>query len=78
MTPPTSLARTIFFGSPAFAVPSLERLATATHVVAVVTQPDRPAGRGQALAEPAVKQAARTVAAGVPILQPEKIRTGAF
>lgn len=70
--------RTIFFGSPVFAVPALECTAAATDLVAVVTQPDRPAGRGQALSEPAVKEAARRVAPGVPVLQPEKIRTGEF
>jgi methionyl-tRNA formyltransferase len=70
--------RSVFFGSPAFAVPSLERIVAATELVGVVTQPDRPSGRGQVLAEPAVKQAARRLAPGVPVLQPEKIRTGAF
>jgi len=70
--------RTIFFGSPEFAVPSLERVATDTELVAVVTQPDRPAGRGRELVAPAVKLAARRLAPGVPVLQPEKIRTGDF
>jgi methionyl-tRNA formyltransferase len=66
-------ARAIFFGSPAFAVPFLEAVARATTLVAVVSQPDRPAGRGKQLAEPAVKVAARPF--GVPILQPERVRT---
>ncbi|HVU52136.1 MAG TPA: methionyl-tRNA formyltransferase, partial [Polyangia bacterium] len=66
-------ARAIFFGSPPFAVPFLEAVARATTLVAVVSQPDRPAGRGRALAEPAVKTAARGL--GVPILQPERVRT---
>ena len=70
--------RTIFFGSPAFAVPALERVAAATDLVAVVTQPDRPAGRGQAVTESAVKQAAQRIAPRLPIIQPEKIRTGEF
>ncbi len=70
--------RTVFFGSPAFAVPSLERIAVDVDLVAVVCQPDRPAGRGQVLAEPAVKQAVGRIAAEAHILQPEKIRTGAF
>lgn len=73
-----SRPRTIFFGSPEFAVPSLMRVAADTDVVAVVTQPDRPAGRGQELAEPAVKRAARAHDAALPILQPEKIRTPDF
>jgi methionyl-tRNA formyltransferase len=68
--------RTVFFGSPALAVPSLERVVAATQLCAVVTQPDRPAGRGLELAEPPVKQAARRLAPATPILQPEKIRTG--
>ena len=70
--------RTIFFGSPEFAVPSLARVVVDTDLRAVVTQPDRPAGRGQGLAEPAVKRATRSLAAGVPVLQPEKIRTPEF
>jgi methionyl-tRNA formyltransferase len=74
------LCRAIFFGSPAFAVPSLRRLVQTAGVDlrAVVSQPDRPAGRGQAVTEPAVKAAARALVPGIPILQPEKIRTGEF
>jgi methionyl-tRNA formyltransferase len=74
----TMRPRTIFFGSPEFAVPSLERVASDTELVAVVTQPDRPAGRGRELVAPAVKVAAGRLAPGVPVLQPEKIRTGDF
>jgi methionyl-tRNA formyltransferase len=66
-------ARSVFFGSPAFAVPFLEAVARSTKVVAVVSQPDRPAGRGRELAPPAVKVAVGTL--GVPILQPERVRT---
>jgi len=73
-----SRPRTIFFGSPEFAVPSLARVAADTDLLAVVTQPDRPAGRGQGLAEPAVKRAARAHDPALPILQPEKIRTPEF
>jgi methionyl-tRNA formyltransferase len=65
--------RAVFFGSPAFAVPCLRAVAAETELVAVVSQPDRPAGRGQAPAAPAVKREAQAL--GVPILQPEKIRT---
>jgi methionyl-tRNA formyltransferase len=72
----TAPARAIFFGSPAFAVPFLETVARATTLVAVVSQPDRPAGRGKQLAEPAVKTAAGGL--GVPILQPERVRTPEF
>jgi methionyl-tRNA formyltransferase len=65
--------RAVFFGSPAFAVPFLEAVAEVTQVVAAVSQPDRPAGRGREVAEPAVKVAARRL--GVPTLQPERVRT---
>jgi methionyl-tRNA formyltransferase len=64
--------RIVFFGSPAFALPSLETLlAAGREVVAVVTQPDRPAGRGHAQLAPPVKLAA--AARGLPILQPENV-----
>jgi methionyl-tRNA formyltransferase len=64
--------RIVFMGSPDFAVPALHALASAYPVVGVVTQPDRPAGRGGTLKPPAVKQAALQL--GLPILQPEKLR----
>ena len=60
-------------GSPEFAVPSLEALARAYQVVGVVTQPDRPAGRGGRLRPPPVKVAAQAL--GVPVYQPESLRT---
>ena len=64
--------RLIFMGTPAFAVPSLTRLLQTGHEVSlVVTQPDRPAGRGKALRTPAVKQAAEE--AGLSVIQPVKI-----
>jgi methionyl-tRNA formyltransferase len=64
--------RIIFLGSPAFAVPSLEALLGTEHeVVAVVTQPDRPSGRGHALTPPPVKEAA--LAQRLLVLQPEKV-----
>ena len=61
-------------GTPDFAVPPLRALLDAPgyDVVGIVTQPDRPAGRGHALQASPVKQAAQT--AGVPIIQPEKLR----
>jgi methionyl-tRNA formyltransferase len=63
----------VFCGTPRFAVPTLKALQAAGHEIAlVVTQPDRPAGRGRQLAAPPVKQAA--LAAGFPVTQPEKIR----
>jgi methionyl-tRNA formyltransferase len=67
--------RLVFMGTPQFAVPSLDRLAAGPdEVVAVVTQPDRPAGRGQKLRESAVKVLAK--ARGLPVLQPTSARSG--
>lgn len=63
-------------GSPDFAVPCLEALLRRAEVVAVVTQPDKPAGRGQAPKAPPVKEAA--LRAGLPVLQPHKLRTPPF
>jgi methionyl-tRNA formyltransferase len=65
--------RVVFLGTPAFAVPTLNRLAAAGHeVAAVVTQPDRPRGRGQQAGFPPVKEAALRL--GLPVYQPERIR----
>ncbi len=66
--------RVVFMGSPDFAVPSLEAVRRRCDVRAVVCQPDRPAGRGRALAAPAVKQAA--LAHGLPVIQPTKMKDG--
>ncbi|MGE3276201.1 MAG: methionyl-tRNA formyltransferase [Vicinamibacterales bacterium] len=69
--------RIVFFGTPAFAVPSLEALLRSHHeVVAVVTQPDRPRGRGQRVSDAPVKAAA--VAAGLPVLQPDRLGRDQF
>ena len=65
--------RAAFLGTPAFAVPTLERMVAAGHeVVCVVTQPDRPRGRGQQPAAPPVKEAALRL--GLPTFQPERVR----
>ncbi len=65
--------RIAFLGTPEFAVPSLERLAgDGFDIAAVVTQPDRPKGRGKKLAAPPVKEAALRL--GLPVRQPEKIK----
>jgi len=65
--------RLIFLGTPAFAVPTLEKILDAGHtVVTVISQPDRPKGRGQALAASAVKEAA--LRRNLPVFQPERIR----
>lgn len=66
------MKRIIFMGTPEFAVPSLQALIATGQVVGVVTQPDRPAGRGQQLTPPPVKMAAE--AAGLPIYQPKSLR----
>lgn len=69
--------RIVFMGTPEFAVPSLAALLTSEHrVVGVVTQPDRPKGRGQELAASPIKQLA--VQHKVPILQPLKMKDPAF
>lgn len=67
--------RIVFCGTPEFAVPSLRRLLAEPGftVEAVVTQPDRPRGRGQTLSAPAVKEAA--LEAGLHVYQPEKIKS---
>src|SRR6266478_3322088 len=74
----TAKPRAVFFGSPEFAVPCLHAVSETTDLVTVVSQPDRPAGRGKQLTEPAVKVAARQLDLPGGILQPEKIRTPAF
>ena len=69
--------RIAYFGTPAFAVPTLRALLASRHqVVLLVSQPDRPKGRGQHLVETPTKQIA--LGAGVPILQPLKLREEAF
>lgn len=65
--------RIAFFGTPAFAVPTLDALVAASHeIVAAVAQPDRPSGRGQRLVPGAVKT--RAIAHGLQVLQPETLR----
>lgn len=69
--------RVVFFGTPGFAVPTLEHLVHSPHTVAgVVTQPDRPRGRGQQVTDGPVK--ALAVALGLPVFQPEKLARDAF
>jgi methionyl-tRNA formyltransferase len=68
--------RIVFFGSPRAALPSLERLLESGHSIGlVVTQPDRPAGRGKQPTTPPVKEEA--LRRGIPILQPERIKKDA-
>jgi methionyl-tRNA formyltransferase len=67
----------LFWGTPAFALPALRALSEEGHVVVgVVTQPDRPAGRGRGVAMSPVKEAA--LAEGIPVLQPERARGDEF
>lgn len=67
----------IFMGTPEFAVPSLQKLLDANYnIVAVVTAPDKPAGRGLQMSESAVKKFA--LSKGLKILQPEKLKNPDF
>ncbi len=69
--------RIVFFGTAEFAVPSLERMYNAGHeILAVVTQPDRPQGRGRQLASPPVKLAAARL--GLLTYQPRRVRAESF
>lgn len=69
--------RILFMGTPAFALPALEMLHNSQYqIIAVVTQPDRPAGRGQKEAAPPVKLLAQKF--GLPVLQPLKVKDPSF
>ena len=69
--------RVVFMGTPEFAVASLKALLDAGfNVVAVITSPDKPAGRGQKLQESDVKKFAKPL--NIPILQPERLKNPAF
>jgi methionyl-tRNA formyltransferase len=69
--------KVLFWGTPAFALPALRSLSEEGHVVVgVVTQPDRPAGRGREVAMSPIKQEA--LESGIPVLQPEKARGDEF
>lgn len=69
--------RVVFWGTPAYAVPTLDALVGSGHEVAlVVAQPDRPSGRGQQLQAPPVAARAREL--GLPLAQPKALRSGPF
>lgn len=68
--------KVVFFGTPDFAVPTLQMLLDACQVVGVVTKPDMPKGRGRKLTPPPVKELA--LASSVPVWQPESVRTEEF
>ena len=70
--PGAARLRTVFMGTPRFAVPSLAALAGSVDVTLVMCNPDRPAGRGRSMASPPVKEEA--VRRGIPVFQPEKAR----
>ena len=71
------MVKVVFFGTPAFAVPTLDRLlASPYEVVAAVTQPDRPRGRGQRVSESPVKQVAKD--RHIPVLEPRKMKDASF
>lgn len=73
----SSSLRIIFMGTPEFAVASLDALINAgNHIIAVITAPDKPAGRGMKLTESAVKKFA--VSQGLKVFQPEKLKDPAF
>ncbi|MFN2194603.1 MAG: methionyl-tRNA formyltransferase [Anaerolineales bacterium] len=65
-------ASVVFMGSPDFALPTLQALAQAFNMVGVVTQPDRPAGRGRRLTPPPVKTLADSL--GIPVIQPRRLK----
>jgi len=65
--------RMVFLGTPAFAVPALRAVVAAADVLAVVTQPDRPKGRGRHVAAPPVADVAREL--GIPVLQPTRLKS---
>ncbi len=71
-----TLSHIVFMGTPDFAVPSLRALAAGPYRITVVTQPDRPAGRGGKLTPPPVKVAAEEL--GLPTIQPESLRDAGF
>lgn len=75
MTPSPDF-RIAFFGTPEFAVPTIDLLAESYGVVVAVTQPDRPKGRGQRPQAPPVRQ--RAEARGIQVLQPDRLRDESF
>ncbi len=68
--------RTVFFGTPELAVPTLKAVAASHEVTAVVCQPDKPQGRSKKLVPPPVKTTAEAL--GIPVHQPSKLNDGSF
>lgn len=76
MTEASRRLRAVFLGTPAFALPSLLAVHRETELLAVVTQPDRPQGRGRRVAPPPAAQKAREL--GLPVLQPPRLKDPAI
>jgi methionyl-tRNA formyltransferase len=76
MNPPDKKLRIVFMGTAAFALPTMKAVINAEEVVAIVTQPDRPQGRGREVAPPPVKALALDL--GLPVLQPERVKDSLF
>jgi methionyl-tRNA formyltransferase len=72
----TSKLRAVFMGTSPFALPTLRSLADSEEVIAVITQPNRPRGRGQEVASPPAKELAEGL--GLQILQPERVKDPSF
>ena len=76
MNPQPKKLRICFMGTAAFALPTMQAVVAAEEVVAIVTQPDRPRGRGREIAPPPVKKLALDL--GLPIMQPERVKDPLF
>ena len=76
MNPQHKKLRICFMGTAAFALPTMKAVAAAEEVIAVITQPDRPKGRGREVAQTPVKQLALQL--GLPLMQPERVKDSLF
>jgi methionyl-tRNA formyltransferase len=76
MNPGKKKLRAVFMGTAPFALPALQSLADSEEVIAVITQPDRPRGRGQEVAPPPAKEFAEGL--GLQVLQPERVKDPPF
>jgi methionyl-tRNA formyltransferase len=76
MNPQQKKLRICFMGTAAFALPTMQAVTAAEELIAVVTQPDRPQGRGREMAPPPVKKLALDL--GLPIMQPERVKDPLF
>jgi methionyl-tRNA formyltransferase len=76
MNPGSRKQRIVFMGTSSFALPVMKVLADSEEVVAIITQPDRPSGRGRKVSPPPAKELALTL--GLKVLQPERMRDPQF